>query len=166
MATRELLTVGVLFNLYWLLAVLGQNSYLWLLVGSLLVCWWMTRHVWKFATIIAGCGIAMDVTLISLGVLSFEVWGIPAWLALLWFGFGTFLWMIREVLNRSSTGGLVLLGGLGGAASYFAGYRLGAVDWPLGILPTMAVLTLCWLGFSLLALKFIRYWYRSEREVL
>lgn len=130
MATRELVAVGVLFNLYWLLAVMGQNSYLWLLAVLLLVCWSLRRATWKFATALALCGILMDFTLSKLGIFAFDARGIPVWLVLLWFGFGTFVWLIREVVRRYRPGLVVLLGGIGGTASYFAGYRLGAGSSP------------------------------------
>ncbi|UTV30067.1 DUF2878 domain-containing protein [Photobacterium atrarenae] len=162
MATRELVLIGVLFNLYWLLAVIGQNAYLWLLVALLFMSWWLRRATWKFATTLALCGILMDFILSQLDIFAFDTPGIPVWLVLLWFGFGTFVWMIREVVLRYHPGLVVLLGGVGGVVSYFAGYRLGAVSWPQGILPTLAALTVCWLGYSVLVLKLLSYTNRSK----
>ncbi|WP_299013324.1 DUF3833 family protein [uncultured Photobacterium sp.] len=98
MPLRELLIVGVLFNMYWLVSVVGQSQFIWLLVTLLLMCWWYYSDTWRFSLLLGGAGILMDLMLNKLGVFHFTQSFFPVWLALLWLGFGSFVWVIRQVI--------------------------------------------------------------------
>jgi len=155
MTIRELLIVGVVFNSYWLLAVLGQSHYQWLLVICLLGCWWLYRGAWRFALILGTAGILMDTVLSQLGLFQFQTAILPLWLVLLWLGFGSFVWVMRRTIAVYSYYVVIGIGGVGGMMSYLAGYRLGAVNWPLGIAITAMIVLVIWLCFSALMLKLL-----------
>ncbi|MGR5142708.1 DUF2878 domain-containing protein [Photobacterium sp. DNB23_23_1] len=148
MSGKKLIVVGLLFNVYWLIAVLGQQAYVWVLVLLFAACWWKFPSVWRYAFSIAVAGVLMDGVLSISNVLDFQVLLIPNWLIMLWLGFGTFVWFIKETIANYSAALISLLGGVGGAMSYFAGYRLQAVQWPLGVELTLMVLFLSWFVLS------------------
>ncbi|MCW8329360.1 DUF2878 domain-containing protein [Photobacterium sp. SDRW27] len=164
MTIRELLIVGVVFNSYWLLAVIGQSHYQWLLVICLLGCWWFYRDAWRFALILGTAGISMDIVLSLLGLFQFHSVVLPFWLVMLWLGFGSFVWVTRHIIVVYSSYVVIGIGGLGGMLSYLAGYRLGAVNWPLGITVTALSLFACWLCFSALTLVLIRRYDTQKAE--
>lgn len=166
MPTRELLTIGLVFNVYWFLAVLGQNQFVWLLVTLLLTSWWFYQGVWRFAVMLGACGIGMDFLLSRLGVFEFYGDTFPLWLVCLWLGFGSFVWIMRQIITAYSPYAMMLLGGVGGMMSYLAGYRLGAVIWPLGTGITTICVLVCWLCFSALALKLLKTYGRQWQEEL
>ncbi|WP_051035790.1 DUF2878 domain-containing protein [Photobacterium marinum] len=164
MPFRELLAVGTTFNLYWFIAVLGQGDWVWLLAIMLLVCWCLYRDTWRFAAMIAAFGMTLDYLLIEMGVFRFDYPFLPVWLAMLWLGFGSFVWVIRHVIASYSPLLIILIGGVGGAMSYLAGYRLGAVDLPLGILTTIPVVLIIWTIFTAFILLFLQRCDKAQRE--
>jgi hypothetical protein len=148
------ITLG--FNLYWLLAVWGQFDYIWLLIMMLVACWWIFRGSWRFAIIAAITGISMDVLLSYVGVYQFEENVIPLWLILLWLGFASFVWLLRNVIRNYSPYVLVVVGSIGGTISYWAGFRLEAVSWPMGIPVTVMITLLGWLIYSMILLLLLK----------
>lgn len=132
------------FNLYWWLAVDGQQaSPLLALLGLHLLCS-PSRHEdlrrWPLA--LAGC--LLDGLLWRLGLFEFSH-GFPLWLGLLWLGFALTLghglrWLLG--LPRWQQGAL---GMLGGVASYVAGASMGAVHLPLGMAISALILALIWM---------------------
>ena len=150
MSGKKLLLAGLLFNMYWLIAVLGQQAYVWVLVLLIVACWWKFPKGIKAALSIALFGVVMDFTLSAVDIFAFDSFVIPAWLVMLWLGFGTFVWFMRSTIVSYPVMLIGILGGLGGSLSYFAGYRLEAVQWPLGVGITLSVLFVIWLLFSLL----------------
>lgn len=129
---------------FWLLAVLGQQHFVWLLLLLLVVQLLVTPS--RTADIkvlsLALLGWAMDGVLTGMGIFSFSEF--PIWLALLWLGFVLTLghslaWLAARPLWQQA-----LLGGIAGPCSYLSGWRLGAVDLPLGLGWTLAVLVPLW----------------------
>lgn len=149
MSGKKLLLAGLLFNMYWLIAVLGQQAYVWVLVLLIVACWWKFPKGIKAALSIALVGVVMDFTLSTVDIFAFDSFVIPAWLVMLWLGFGTFVWFMRSTIVSYPVMLIGILGGIGGSMSYFAGYRLEAVQWPLGVGITLSVLFVIWLLFSL-----------------
>ncbi|MDV5167643.1 DUF2878 family protein [Photobacterium rosenbergii] len=149
MSGKKLLLAGLLFNMYWSIAVLGQQAYVWVLVLLVVVCWWKFPKGIKAALSIALVGVVMDLTLSVVDILAFDSIIIPSWLIMLWLGFGTFVWFMRSTIVSYPVMLIGILGGIGGSMSYFAGYRLEAVQWPLGVGITLSVLFVIWLMFSL-----------------
>ncbi|WEM45666.1 DUF2878 domain-containing protein (plasmid) [Photobacterium sp. DA100] len=156
MSGYKLILAGLLFNVYWLIAVLGQQAYVWLLVLSFLACWWIFPKVGRYAFLIAGAGVLMDGILSASNVLAFPSALLPFWLVMLWLGFGCFVWFMRDLVKQHPIHLISLIGGVGGALSYFAGYRLQAVEWPLGAGLTLVILFASWVFFSLLLARMLQ----------
>ncbi|MCM0148952.1 DUF2878 family protein [Photobacterium galatheae] len=154
--TKALVIAGLVFNLFWLVAVLGQNDWLWLLCLTLLCYWGWYPQSLPFVLPLALLGCAMDSGLLWLGVYQFDGGLIPVWLGVLWLGFTSFLWFIRHNLRRFSTLILLIAGSLGGAGSYLAGVQLGVIAWPLGTKITFLMVSSCWLAFTVLILMWMR----------
>ena len=148
---------AVLFQLGWFACVLGGNS-LWLLLagGALLAhLLWISRSLAQVRLIAVVCvlGSTVDSLLLNAGVFAFKQPGvlIPFWLVLLWALLAITLnhclaWTAKPLWRA------ILLGAIGGPLSYYAGQRLGAVQFPLGLWPTLLGLSLLWAGlFPLLS---------------
>ena len=153
---KNLINAG-LFQLGWFACVLGGNS-LWLLLagGALLAhLLWISRSLAQVRLIAVVCvlGSTVDSLLLNAGVFAFKQPGvlIPFWLVLLWALLAITLnhclaWTAKPLWRA------FLLGAIGGPLSYYAGQRLGAVQFPLGLWPTLLGLSLLWAGlFPLLS---------------
>ncbi|UXL37868.1 MULTISPECIES: DUF2878 domain-containing protein [Pseudomonas] len=153
---KNLINAG-LFQLGWFACVLGGNS-LWLLLagGALLAhLLWISRSLAQVRLIAVVCvlGSTVDGLLLNAGVFAFKQAGvlIPFWLVLLWALLAITLnhclaWTAKPLWRA------ILLGAIGGPLSYYAGQRLGAVQFPLGLWPTLLGLSLLWAGlFPLLS---------------
>ena len=154
----ERIANAVLFQLGWLVCVIGGNS-LWLLLAlAALVIhlrWissWAAEGRLILSVVIVGT--AVDSVLRYLGVFRFEDAAplIPLWLMLLWALLATTLrhclaWSARPWWLASA------LGALGGALSYYGGGRLAGVQFPYGEAATLIVIGVLWAGlFPLLHL--------------
>ena len=138
-----------LFQLGWFACVLGGNS-LWLLLagGALLAhLLWISRSLAEVRLVVVVCvlGSAVDSLLLNAGVFAFKQPGIliPFWLVLLWALLAITLnhclaWTAKPCWRAA------LLGAIGGSLSYYAGQRLGAVQFPQGLWPTLPGLGLLW----------------------
>jgi hypothetical protein len=91
-----------------------------------------------------------------LGVYQFEGNVIPLWLILLWLGFASFVWLLRKVIQNYSPYVLVIIGSIGGTVSYWAGLRLEAVGWPMGIPVTVMITLVGWLVYSIILLVLLK----------
>ena len=153
---KNLVNAG-LFQLGWFACVLGGNS-LWLLLagGALLAhLLWISRSLAQVRLIAVVCvlGSTVDSLLLNAGVFAFKQPGvlIPFWLVLLWALLAITLnhclaWTAKPLWRA------ILLGAIGGPLSYYAGQRLGAVQFPMGLWPTLLGLSLLWAGlFPLLS---------------
>ena len=153
---KNLINAG-LFQLGWFACVLGGNS-LWLLLagGALLAhLLWISRSLAQVRLIAVVCvlGSTVDSLLLNAGVFAFKQPGvlIPFWLVLLWALLAITLnhclaWTAKPLWRA------ILLGAIGGPLSYYAGQRLGAVQFPMGLWPTLLGLSLLWAGvFPLLS---------------
>ena len=153
---KNLINAG-LFQLGWFACVLGGNS-LWLLLagGALLAhLLWISRSLAQVRLIAVVCvlGSTVDSLLLNAGVFAFKQPGglIPFWLVLLWALLAITLnhclaWTAKPLWRA------ILLGAIGGPLSYYAGQRLWAVQFPMGLWPTLLGLSLLWAGlFPLLS---------------
>ncbi|MDX1301444.1 DUF2878 domain-containing protein [Photobacterium sp.] len=156
MPRLHFLAITLGFNLYWLLAVWGQFDYIWLLIVMLIGCWWTFRGSWRFAIIAGITGISMDMLLSYFGVYQFAGNALPLWLILLWLGFSSFVWLVRKVIQNYPPYVLVIIGSIGGMISYWAGFRLEAVSWPLGIPVTVIILLVAWLVYFMILLVLLK----------
>ena len=148
---NKTLANAALFQVGWFACVLGGNS-LWLLLaaGALLVhLLFISRSLAEVRLVVVVCllGTAVDSLLLNAGVFEFRQEGIliPFWLMLLWALLATTLnhclaWTARPAWRA------VLLGAVGGPLSYYAGQRLGAVQFGFGLWPTLVLLAVLWAG--------------------
>ncbi|USD64365.1 DUF2878 domain-containing protein [Vibrio sp. SCSIO 43136] len=163
-----LLVISGWFQLMWFIAVIGRNEWQWLLIlaisAALIATWRRVATVgWGMIAVI-GVGILIDSVNVHLGVFTFpseqpELVGgrlLPAWLMTLWVCFAWYVWMVREWLLNFSISLIAVIASVGGALSYFAGFKLGAVDWPLGLVETAAILALEWFLLSLLVVTLLK----------
>lgn len=134
----------LLFNLIWTVGVLGGNPFIVLGISALILHFWLTPTRVEDLMILplAFIGIAVDLTLISVGVFSFDT--IPWWLAIIWFAFVLSFEHSLKFLRNLNWYFLVILGAAGGTWSYLAGWKLGAVELPLGWEITAIVVAVCW----------------------
>ena len=133
------------FQLLWLAAVIGRNSWLWLPV--VLICCHLYRHrqQWQAELSIlpiALLGLAVDGGLTLLGIYEFN--HLPVWLFALWVGFvftlnASMVWL-RNLPNTL----LAVIGAISGTGSYLAGERLGAVVIATPTVNSIIIMASCW----------------------
>jgi hypothetical protein len=132
------------FQLLWLIAVLGQNQLipvLLLFIG--LHFWWSPEAREDLCLLpLALVGLAGDGLLIAFNVLAFEQ--TPYWLVGLWTGFVLTLGHSLAWLGRLPLVARLGIGASAGALSYVAGWRMGAVHFPQPFGLTVAWLWLHW----------------------
>ncbi|WP_459682534.1 DUF2878 domain-containing protein [Vibrio comitans] len=151
---KELLVKSIWFQSLWFLAVIGRDSTFFLLliaVGATLVYSLKKQQVnlvWLVALIIVG--VVMDTFHGLIGLFLFPDSWIPAWLILLWVIFIWYAYQMKTVLTRFPLPIVSMIGALGAAGSYFAGLKLGAVQWTYSDGFTFVVLFAEW--FLLFAL--------------
>ena len=129
---------------FWLVAVMGQNSLVWLL-GLLIVAHFLftpSRGADVKVLSLALIGISIDALLTWSGVFVFSQW--PVWLLLLWMGFVLTLGHSLRWLAARPIWQQALLGAVSGPSSYLSGWRLGAVDLPLGPWWSLVLLAPLW----------------------
>lgn len=129
---------------FWLVAVIGQNSFAWLL-GLLILAHFIftpTRTLDTKVLILSLIGLSMDGLLTWGGVFAFNLW--PVWLLLLWVGFVLTFGHSMRWLSARPMWQQALLGAMAGPSSYLSGWRLGAVDLPLGPWWTLGLLAPLW----------------------
>ncbi|SMY34625.1 DUF2878 family protein [Photobacterium andalusiense] len=150
--------IGLSFNLFWLLAVWGQYQYIGILISLLIGCWLFYHRSFTFAVIASAVGICGDYILFKLGIMQFPLppdplfapfsTVIPLWLILLWLGFTSMVWIMRDQIQRLSLWWVIIGGSLGGALSYWTGLALEAVIWPYGEGITFMAIVVVWGGYS------------------
>ncbi|MCD5997209.1 DUF2878 domain-containing protein [Pseudomonas sp. CDFA 602] len=140
---------ALLFQAGWFACVLGSNSYWQLIAVVLLLIHFLWISSWaaegRLVLLVTLAGIVLDSLLMRLGVFDFGTSGylIPLWLVLLWALLGTTLnhclaWTAKPLWRAA------LLGAISGPMSYYAGSQLAQVSLPLGLWPSMTILSLVW----------------------
>lgn len=136
------------FQVLWFVAVVGREEMLlWLLIGALITfAYCAYDHVKKLKPIfaISSLGVLMDMLNWSSGVFSFPSPSFPIWLILLWLVFGWYAVQMKDLVNRTPKYLVLITVSLSGGLSYFAGHKLGAVEWTLGEVLTVPILLLEW----------------------
>ncbi len=135
------------FNVFWLSAVLGQNSWIAVPITLLVIHGYWTKNdlsEWCFIASVAVLGAAVDSLLSVAGVFVFASGLLaPIWLVLLWAGFAATVRHSLFWLKRSSIL-CAAFGAFGGTTSYLAGARLGAVDFGYSEVATLFILMGVW----------------------
>lgn len=146
------------FQIVWFALVLGGNS---LVVIALL---WSGWHVLKVATAherrallpLGALGLAMDQLLTFAGVFVFPEQGmavLPLWLIGLWMAFPTVLFHSLHWVWRGHPA-LIVVGAVGAASTYVLGSRIAPLDLPLGAIPSLLIITLCWGVYFMVVRRF------------
>ena len=130
------------------MAVIGrENTFILLFVAILATLAFSVRkqeiRVGWLAGFVAA-GIALDYFNSLLGLFVFPTAFIPSWLMALWVIFIWYAYQMKPVLTLYPIWAVTVIGALGAAGSYFAGLKLGAVEWPQSNLLTFIVVTVEW----------------------
>ena len=138
---------AIWFQGLWFCAVLGRDWLLPLAVVLLAVHLVLVgdkrRELMRFACV-GGLGIAVDAVLSGTGIYHFAGGVlIPVWLVCLWLGFSaalsrSLIYLSDKLLLAAVAGGLVF------PVNYWAGERLGAVEFGLRLPSTLLIIALTW----------------------
>ncbi|GAA5645172.1 DUF2878 domain-containing protein [Vibrio proteolyticus] len=153
----RLIIASTWFQLLWFLAVLGQTAYqYWMLAAvalTYLVSWQAlsVRGRWIGVIALLGCGV--DWVNSQANVLIFPQASLPVWLVALWFIFAWYATFLVPVVSQYPLRFVSIVGGVAGSLSYWAGFKLGAVQFGFD---TFWSLFLLWLEWAILVAIIIR----------
>ncbi len=154
------------FQTTWFCLVLGRESLLPVSGALLLLHLALVRDTWTELlrlSSIAAIGISADALLSYSGLFSFPGGVlVPLWLCCLWFTFATTLtrslaWLGRHPLLTAIVGAVAL------PLNYWAGQRLGAVDFPQPLVLTLGTMALLWFVTLPLMYRVARFLTEAER---
>lgn len=145
------------FQLCWFAAVLGTYQWQWvtlfLTLATLLYCLKTDASSLKSIGVIVTIGLGLDTLNQQLFVFVFPIPWLPIWLLCLWVLFSWYAYQLKSILYRFPKIYVSIVGGLGGTASYFAGYKLQAVEFGFSVGTTLMILFVEWCAMMLLILK-------------
>ena len=144
----------IAFQLIWLIAVVGASHQIqWpCLIAVILFCIWQLspkrRHQTDIGLIIFALiiGTMLDSLWQGLNLIQFELQMAmlpPLWILLLWITLALSINHSLSWLNKSPWFPL-LFGAIGAPLSYYAGHRIGAVDFPSGFVSFCIAISLSW----------------------
>lgn len=145
--TEALWFNAVWFQSTWFCTVLGRDAFLPLAMVLIALHLVLVRDVWRELLVlstIAAIGIATDAVLSYAGLFHFS--GdvlVPLWLCCLWLAFATTLTRSLAWLGRHPSW-VTIAGALALPLNYWAGQRLGAVDFPQPLLLTLVAMSAAW----------------------
>ncbi|BDR13940.1 DUF2878 domain-containing protein [Vibrio sp. STUT-A11] len=153
----RVLLASTWFQLCWLAAVLGTYQWQWFTLCFTLVtiayCALNDAAALKPIVVVVVFGLALDSLNQQFSVLIFPTLWLPLWLLCLWLMFTWYAYQLKPVLYRFPKTYVSVIGGIGGSASYFAGYKLQAVDFGYDVFFTLMVLFVEWCVVTLLILR-------------
>ena len=137
--------ITLVFNGFWLLCVLGKETTAVLSFLLLLMVWAYQTISLRFIFTVTVVGIVIDMSFVWIGAWQFSsaMW-LPYWLALLWAGFSSWIWLMRSWLLSWSYLLIWLFFAVGGASSYWAGISLSAVSFIWHTPVMLVVLSTIW----------------------
>lgn len=145
------------FQLCWFAAVLGTYQWQWLTVCFTLLtiayCALRDAAALKPIAVVSIFGLALDSINQQFSLLLFPTLWIPLWLLCLWVMFAWYASQLKSVLYRFPKTYVSVVGGFGGGASYFAGYKLQAVNFGYDVMFTLGILFIEWFVVTLLILR-------------
>ncbi|EPT8451673.1 DUF2878 domain-containing protein [Vibrio fluvialis] len=157
---RRFLLISLWFEFIWLLAVLGQERLQWITIGVVTATMAFTALRLTVALerviLIATLGIALDYANLYVGLFYFTFLHLPIWLMGLWFAFAWFASFAVPAVSHLPKFFVSIGTASGGALSYWAGYRFGAVQFELSVFWSVLALFLEWFVLSLLLMKVFR----------
>lgn len=136
------------FQSAWLVAVKLQQQGLLILI-AIIIAHFLVSHSrvrdWYTLLSIVLVGSLVDSTMSYIGLFHFKEGNLmPLWLILLWANFALTFHYSMAWLARCSVPVQALLGGVFGCSSYYAAYKLGAVDYPFEFSLTIFTLVVIW----------------------
>lgn len=153
----RVLLASTWFQLSWFAAVLGTYQWQWLTVVltfvTLAYCVFSNSGSLKHIAFVTLIGLVVDSLNQHFNLLQFPTVWLPIWLLCLWVLFAWYAYQLKSVLYRFPKVYVSLVGGIGGGASYFAGYKLQAVEFSYSVVFTLMILFIEWCGLMLLILK-------------
>lgn len=144
----------IIFQVLWLVAVIGGNQFVPLCLLLLGVHFFLSPSsirdlsLWPLALL----GLSIDSALTLAKVFEFSV--LPVWLAMIWIAFVMTLSHSLAWLKKLPFVLLPPIGAVAGTASYMAGWRLEAVEFPRGPLVSAMVLAGVWAVLLPVLVKF------------
>lgn len=157
-----LFIVSGVFQLYWLLAVFGQQHALPLLFTGLTILLLSKKAMVVPVFILAAVGVVGDNLLSFFGILSFSQLTIPLWLVFLWLGFASYVYLIKTILLKKPRAMILAIGTIGGTLSYLAGEKVGSVNFSHSLLFTSIVLSITWFIYTQLFLFILNKFVKDE----
>lgn len=162
---KRLILISTWFQVIWFIAVIGQSSWQWLtlllVTFTILLTAFQVKMEWIKLVAIVALGLGVDWVNMSLGILQFEHGALPFWLVSLWVIFSWYSYFLYPILSQYPSLIVSIIGGVGGALSYSAGEKLGAVTFGYPITLTACILLLEWA--ILIALIFRVYGYENHQ---
>ena len=139
---------ALIFQLVWFAAILLQQE-AWPYVSALLLLhFYLSPTRRQDLPLLVGVslvGMLVDSALSLSGVFVFADQAVlPLWLAFIWFHFSVALNHSLAWLRRLPILLVAVIGSISGSLSYLAGYRLGAVELPLGALSSALIIGALW----------------------
>lgn len=146
----------ILSQIGWFACVLGAANG-WPLAGALVALALIALHLWAVAeprleaaliVVAGGLGLLLDSLLLNLGLTRYpsgmlSPYLAPYWIVAMWMLFATTLNLsLRWLKDRSALA--ALFGALGGPLAFYAGHRLGAVDFAEPQWHSLAALAVTW----------------------
>ncbi|MEF1310037.1 DUF2878 domain-containing protein [Vibrio mytili] len=153
----KIIVASTWFQLFWFCAVLGKENWQWLttifVALTFSYCLTSERYALKYILAVTLAGIVLDTLNQYFNLLVFHSEWLPIWLAYLWFVFAWYAYQLKSILIRYPLRYVSVIGGLAGAGSYFAGYKLGAVELGYGYLESLGFLFIEWVMVIILVRK-------------
>ncbi|MFC5077237.1 hypothetical protein VTH8203_00706 [Vibrio thalassae] len=161
----KLVLVSSWFQVVWLLSVVGQTRFQWLALILSIVTILVSHRILglrlKSLVLLVILGIAIDSLNTFANLLVFDTDVLPVWLVALWLIFSWYAFYLKTFLIPYPILLVSVVGGLGGAMSYLAGFKLGAVSTQYPMLVTLGVLFIEWV---LIVFLIVRYPRPNERS--
>ena len=153
----RVLLASTWFQLCWFAAVLGTYQWQWFTLCFTLVtiayCALRDAASLKPIAIVTIFGLGLDSLNQQFFLLLFPILWLPMWLLCLWVMFAWYAYQLKTVLYRFPKTYVSIVGGIGGGASYLAGYKLQAVNFGYDVVFTLIILFVEWFVVMLLILR-------------
>ncbi len=153
----RLFVVSLWFQLIWIVAVLGQENWQWLTaILGLATLGYVAKndkYNLKKILLLGVIGVGLDSLNALAGLLVFKQSYVPVWLGVLWISFIWYATQWAPYLRKYNKAGIIVFVGCCGAMSYWAGYRLSAVQFSFPLYWTLLVLAVQWCCISWLIMK-------------
>ncbi|WP_240207020.1 DUF2878 domain-containing protein [Vibrio sp. CyArs1] len=161
----KLLIISSWFQVIWLLSVIGQTRFQWLALTLSIVTIFVSYRMLNLRllqlSLLVVAGLVIDSLNMFASLLVFDTHVLPVWLMALWLIFSWYAFYLKTFLTSYPILLVSIIGGFGGAISYLAGFKLGAVTTQYSLLVTLGILFIEWV---LIVYLIVRYPRPNERK--